>query len=173
MLVTVVRDLIRLPKADLHVHLEGSIRPRTLRELAARHGTDLPSGLVEDRFAWRDFFRVLDDPDLVDELRERRIPLEVCPGSNVATKIFGSYGDHPLPALLDAGLLVTVNSDDPGLFGCPLLGEYEACRDVYGFDDEGLAALALAGVESSFADEDLKASMRRDVEDWVAPKIGT
>lgn len=112
--------------------------------------------------------RVLEDPDLVAELRERRIPLEVCPTSNVMTKVVPSMELHPLPRLLAAGLLVTLNSDDPSMFSSPLAGEYEACRSVFGMDDDALAGLAHAGVIASFADEVTKHALAEAIDAWLA-----
>jgi len=327
-----VRDLLTLPKADLHVHLEGSMRPSTVVELAERHGVELPEGLREGRYAFRDFrhfidqwvagleclrepddfrriarefcedqaaqgvryaevsfslpehgsrladwdgpvlavlegladgarsgttcrmyvdlvrglpmelsrlalasairhradgvfavglggderhppqryrdlfrealdaglrsiphagetagpesirgaldalgadrlghgIRALEDQTLVEELRERRIPLDVCPTSNVMTRVVPSLEDHPLPRLLEAGLQVTVNDDDPSMFSSSLSDEYEVLRRVFGFGDERLAELALAGVRASFAPEPLRASLEHDVERWLA-----
>jgi adenosine deaminase len=327
-----VRDLLTLPKADLHVHLEGSMRPSTVVELAERHGVELPEGLREGRYVFRDFrhfidqwvagleclrepadfrriarefcedqaaqgvryaevsfslpehgsrladwdgpvlavlegladgarsgitcrmyvdlvrglpmelsrlalasairhredgvfavglggderhpperyrdlfrealdaglrslphagetagpesirgaldalgadrlghgIRALEDPTLVEELRERRIPLDVCPTSNVMTRVVPSLEDHPLPRLLEAGLHVTVNDDDPSMFSSSLSDEYEVLRRVFGFRDEGLAELALAGLRASFAPEPLRASLEHDIERWLA-----
>ena len=112
--------------------------------------------------------RVLEDPHLVAELRERQIPLEVCPTSNVMTKVVPSMELHPLPRLLGAGLLVTLNSDDPSMFTSPLAGEYEACRSVFGLDDDALAALAHAGVLASFADEPMKRELAEAIDAWLA-----
>jgi adenosine deaminase len=112
--------------------------------------------------------RVLEDPDLVAELRDRQIPLEVCPTSNVMTKVVPSMDLHPLPRLLEAGLLVTLNSDDPSMFSSPLAGEYEACRTTFGMDDTALAALAHAGVAASFADGDTKRGLADAIAAWLA-----
>jgi len=68
--------------------------------------------------------RCLEDADLVAELRERQIPLEVCPTSNVCLGVAPSFAEHPLPRLLDAGLYVTLNSIDPPMFGTTLTDEY-------------------------------------------------
>jgi adenosine deaminase len=327
-----VRDLVRLPKTDLHLHFQGAVRVSTLRDLATKYGRDLPSGLAGDRYTWRDFFdflvqygvvagslqqpadyhrvaleicedqasqgvryaevtlsivghamahgdwdgpvaaaldafeegfdrfgttcrlvldhprgfpieyaegvldtsithrdrgvvgiglggpeaqsgapvaavfqralaeglhslphageamgpesirealdllgaerlghgfRILEDADLVEEVRERGVPLEVCPTSNVALRIVSSIDEHPLPQLIDAGLVVTLNSDDPAMFSSPVLGEYEVARRVFGVDDEGLAGLARAGVRASYADEVTKQQMESGIDEWL------
>lgn len=112
--------------------------------------------------------RCLGDEDLVAELRERQIALDVCPTSNVMTQVVRSIEEHPLPQLLDAGLNVTLNSDDPSMFHAGITGQYELARDVFGLSDERLAALALAGVRASFAEEALKGSLDRDVRAWLS-----
>lgn len=326
-----VRDLTTLPKVDLHVHLEGSILPATLVEVAARNGTTLPSGLTDGRYRFRDFpdfiaqwtaamrclrtaedfrriafefsrqqgsegvryaepffslpehgmnlgqwdspleavvegleagrefgvtcrvivdvirgipmeaserglaaalrfrdrgvvgiglggnervppaayaalfdrarkeglhtvahageaagpesiraaidvlgaerighgIRILEDPDLVAEVRERRIPLETCPTSNVMTGVVSSIEAHPLPVLLESGLRVTVNSDDPAMFASPLSGEYEIARRVFGLSDGVLAEIARTGVEASFGPERTKRALEADMDAWL------
>jgi adenosine deaminase len=112
--------------------------------------------------------RVLDDADLVAEVRDRRIPLEVCPSSNVALGFAPSLAEHPLPVLLDAGLLVTLNTDIPAMLSVPLAAEFELARRTFGLDDAALAALAGAGVDASFADDDTKAAIHRDIDTWLA-----
>jgi adenosine deaminase len=103
----------------------------------------------------------------VDRLGELQLPLEVSPTSNVATGVVTSLRDHPLPRLLDAGLAVTLASDDPALFSSPILGEYEAARRVFGLSDEALASLARSGVRASFADEATKGEMERGIDAWL------
>jgi adenosine deaminase len=111
--------------------------------------------------------RIVEDPVLMEEVRDRRIPLEVCPTSNVMTGVVPTLEAHPLPALLDGGLVVTLNSDDPAMFGSPLVGEYEAARRVFGLDDRALADVALAGARASFADDGLKAELEAGIEGWL------
>ncbi|TDD82133.1 adenosine deaminase [Actinomadura rubrisoli] len=111
--------------------------------------------------------RVLDDPDLVAEVRERRVPLEVCPSSNVALGFAPSLAEHPLPRLRDAGLVVTVNTDIPALIGTPLATEYARVRDAFGYDDTVLADLARAGVDASFAPDATKARLHQEIDTWL------
>lgn len=331
-----MRDLLTLPKVDLHVHLEGSMRPSTVVELARRHGVELPEGLREGRYVFRDFrhfidqwvagleclrdpddfrrisrefcedqaaqgvryaevsfslpehgsrladwdgpvlavleglaegasvgitcrmyvdlvrglplelsrlalasairhredgvfavglggderhpperyrdlfrqardaglrslphagetagpesirgaldalaadrlghgIRALEDPTLLEELRERQIPLDVCITSNVSTRVVASLEAHPLPDLLAAGLHVTVNDDDPSMFSSRLGDEYARLRRVFGLTDEEIAELARAGVRASFADGSMKASLERDIDDWLSAGSG-
>jgi adenosine deaminase len=111
--------------------------------------------------------RVLDDPELVAEVRERRIPLEVCPSSNVALGFAPSLAEHPLPRLIDAGLAVTLNTDIPAAIDTPLTTEYERARAAFGLDDTTLAGFATAGVDASFASESLKARLRTEIAAWA------
>jgi adenosine deaminase len=110
--------------------------------------------------------RCLDDPALVERLQRLQIPLEVCPTSNVATGAVPSMAEHPLPRLLDAGLAVTLCSDDPGMFASPVLGEYEVARSRFGMDDDALADLAAAGVRASFAPASLQAALLDEIAEW-------
>ncbi|MFI0411855.1 adenosine deaminase [Actinomadura sp. 3N508] len=112
--------------------------------------------------------RVLDDPDLVAEVRERQIPLEVCPSSNVALGFAPSLEDHPLPRLLDAGLIVSLNTDIPALINTPLATEYARVRDAFGYDDRTLAGLARAGVEASFAPSSTKSQLHLGISAWLS-----
>lgn len=94
--------------------------------------------------------RCLEDPTLVDELRDRGIALEVCPSSNVALGIVSSLADHPLPRLLAAGLRVSLASDDPTLFATDLVDEYVRCAIAFGWSSAELRALAIASFEHAF-----------------------
>jgi len=94
--------------------------------------------------------RCVEDPALVEHLREFQIPLEVCPTSNVCLGVYPDYGAHPLRRLWDAGLWVTVNSDDPPMFGTDLNHEYEVLVDHFGFDADDLERISLNGLRASF-----------------------
>jgi adenosine deaminase len=95
--------------------------------------------------------RAVEDPALVAELAERQIVLEVCPTSNVATGVYPSYADHPLGALRDAGVRVTLASDDPPYFGATIAGEYAVARERFGFEEEELVGITRVAVAASFA----------------------
>ncbi|MEV0597302.1 adenosine deaminase [Nonomuraea cavernae] len=107
--------------------------------------------------------RVLDDDTLVEEVRERRIPLEVCPTSNVLLGFVPSLREHPLPLLHAAGLVVTVNTDGE----TALAGEYTRLREVFGYGDAELAGFARASIDASFADEAIKERLRAEVDRWL------
>jgi len=103
--------------------------------------------------------RAIEDPGLVREIAARGITLECCPTSNVATGVFPSYAEHPLRRLRDAGVRVTLGSDDPPYFGATIGGEYEVARRHFGFDDAELRQLTRDAIEASFAGEELKADL--------------
>lgn len=94
--------------------------------------------------------RCLEDPELVARLRRERIPLTVCPLSNVALHVVDRLEDHPLPRLLAEDLVVTVNSDDPAYFGGYVGDNYAACAQALGWDQTHLTGLAANSIEASF-----------------------
>ena len=108
--------------------------------------------------------RSLEDPDLVDRLRRDRIPLTVCPLSNVALRVVDRVADHPLPEMMEQGLLVSVHSDDPAYFGGYVGENYVALADDLGFGEQRLATLAANSIESSFLDEVRKQQLLSEVE---------
>ncbi|MBX7219304.1 MAG: adenosine deaminase [Blastocatellia bacterium] len=97
--------------------------------------------------------RSIEDPQLVEFLVENRIPLEICPTSNLCTGVFPSYNAHPLRTLFEAGVEITLGSDDPPLFGSSLLDEYRHAAEDFGFSREELFQLALNGIRYSFLPE--------------------
>lgn len=96
--------------------------------------------------------RCLEDSDLVVRLRESQMPLTVCPLSNVYLKVVDRLVDHPLPALLDAGLNVSLNSDDPAYFGGGMLNNFAACHEAFGWDRDTFRHLARNSVNAAFMD---------------------
>ncbi|WP_255410875.1 adenosine deaminase [Blastococcus sp. TF02A-26] len=112
--------------------------------------------------------RALEDPGLVAELRDRGVPLEVCPSSNVALGLVPSLAGHPLPQMLAAGLVVTLSTDVPSATGATLAGEYAAVRDAFGWDDDVLAGLARASVDASFAPAATRARLRAGIDAWLS-----
>jgi adenosine deaminase len=100
--------------------------------------------------------RCLEDKELVERLRRDRIPLTVCPLSNVKLRIFDRIETHSIARLLDAGLCVTVNSDDPAYFGGYINDNFRAVRDAHQIDRAGLFQLAGNSFIASFLDEAAK-----------------
>jgi len=128
---------------------------------AAEHG-----GPAEVVFAIENFqaqriqhgIGVMSDPAAVAMLVERGIPCDVCPGSNLALHAVASAEDHPLPQMLDAGITVTIGTDDPPMFQTNLLDDYQRAWDWCGLDETGLAQLARNSIEASFAPSTDKAA---------------
>ena len=104
------------------------------------------------------------DPKLLAHLAEHGIPLEVCPTSNVCTRSVPSLAAHPLPALVAAGVPVSVNSDDPPMFGTTINNEYAVAAGLLGLDPRGLADLAGAAVRHSFLDQAGKQDLLAEIE---------
>jgi aminodeoxyfutalosine deaminase len=109
----------------------------------------------------------VEDPALLAHLAETGIPLEVCPSSNVATRAVAAIADHPITAFVDAGVTVTVNSDDPPMFGTSLNREYEIAADLLGLDEAGVADLARTAVRASFAEESVKTRVLAEVDAYA------
>lgn len=100
--------------------------------------------------------RSLEDPDLVRRLASEQIPLTVCPFSNVALQVVQDLADHPLPRMLDAGLNVSINSDDPAYFGGYVGDNYVGVQSALGIDHDTMALLAANSIRSSFISDDHK-----------------
>ncbi|GAA2699735.1 adenosine deaminase [Micromonospora olivasterospora] len=108
------------------------------------------------------------DPELLVYLAERRIALEVCPTSNVRTRAVASLDEHPLPRLVEAGVLVTVNSDDPPMFGTTLNDEYAVAARLLGRGPDGVAALARDAVAASFLAPAEKERIAAEIDAYLA-----
>jgi aminodeoxyfutalosine deaminase len=106
------------------------------------------------------------DSALLEYLAAHDVPLEVCPSSNIATKALAAHDEHPIAAFRDAGVTITVNSDDPSMFGTSLNQEYEIAARLLGLDADGIADLARAAVRASFAEPEAKAALLRDIEHY-------
>jgi adenosine deaminase len=108
--------------------------------------------------------RCLEDPALVAELRRRQIPLEVCPTSNVCLKVVPDLASHPLPKLLEEGLYVTLNSDDPPMFNTTLTAEYQKTAEAFGFDADAIEKLVFNALHASFLPDARKQEMEREMQ---------
>jgi aminodeoxyfutalosine deaminase len=108
------------------------------------------------------------DPSLVAHLAERGIPVEICPTSNLRTRVVASMEEHPLPRLLAAGVPITLATDDPGMFHTDLDREYLLCHEVFGIDRAGLAELARMGARAAFCSESRRAELLAAI-DRAAP----
>ncbi len=110
----------------------------------------------------------IEDPELLEFLAERQLALEVCPTSNVRTRAVARIEEHPLPRLVEAGLLVTINSDDPPMFGTTLNDEYAVAARLLGLGPQGVAALARTAVTASFLDPVSKQRIAGEIDAYLA-----
>lgn len=106
--------------------------------------------------------RSKEDPQLMRFLQHSQMPLEMCVGSNLSTKVVESLGSHPIKEYFDNGLMVTVNSDDPTMFNTSITQEYELLVKKLGFTLADIKRLTLNGVNSSFLTDEEKQHMRDD-----------
>ena len=112
--------------------------------------------------------RAIDDPQLIDYLVEQRLPLEVCPTSNFCTGSVPSLAEHPLPALVSAGVTVSINSDDPTMFATTLSDEYAIAAGLLELDVTGVAELARSAIRCSFLDAAHQAVLLAEIDDYLA-----
>ncbi|MCC7228879.1 MAG: adenosine deaminase [Fimbriimonadaceae bacterium] len=110
--------------------------------------------------------RCQEDPALVDELRKRQVPLEVCPSSNVCLGVFPSLVDHPIKQLLDQGLYVTLNSDDPPMFGTTLTDEFARVSETFNLDFEACRSFSVRAADAALVDTTRKAELRAEIDSW-------
>jgi adenosine deaminase len=108
--------------------------------------------------------RSLEDPELVARLSRERVPLTVCPMSNVALQVVDDLTRHPLPAMIGAGLIVSINSDDPAYFGGYIGDNYRGARDELRLDDATITDIARNSINSSFLDDAKKGALLADLE---------
>lgn len=151
---------------------------RTAGELGyhrvAHAGEEGPAGYIADALDLLGAERIdhgvrcLDDPALVARLARDQVPLTVCPLSNVRLRVVDRPEDHPLRRMMDAGLLVSVNSDDPAYFSGYLTENYTAMAEALELDAAQLARLAAASFEASFLPRERKEALLTEVERYAA-----
>ena len=112
--------------------------------------------------------RSVEDPSVIDLLLEREVTLEVSVTSNVYTRATPSLELHPLPRLVEAGVRVTINSDDPAIFDTTLTGEYELVQSTFGLTVADFRRMNLHAVDAAFVDEARRQSVRRMIEQGYA-----
>ena len=110
--------------------------------------------------------RCVEDPKLVDRLREEQIPLTVCPLSNVRLRVFDTIRDHNLKRMLDLGLCVTVNSDDPAYFGGYVDENFRAVQEGLGVTRDDIHRLAKNSFQASFLDVGEKQRLSNELDDY-------
>jgi aminodeoxyfutalosine deaminase len=110
---------------------------------------------------------ITQDPELLAHVVENRIPVEVCPTSNLATRAVARLEDHPVREMYAAGAVVTINSDDPPMFGTTLTREYELAAELLELDESGTAELARTAVRSSFLDDSGKRALLEEIDQYA------
>jgi len=131
----------------------------------AHAGEEGPASYISEALDVLDICRVdhgvacLQDAELVERLRESQIPLTVCPLSNVRLKVVEAMTDHPLPAMLEQGVKVTLNSDDPAYFGGGVLDNYIACFEAFDWDRDLFKQLAGNAIDVAFMPEERRSDL--------------
>jgi adenosine deaminase len=115
--------------------------------------------------------RAVEDPALLRRMAEDKVACDVCPTSNVRLKAVPNLEAHPLPQMLDAGVPVTINADDPLFFGSGVAAEYELVRTAFGLADKNLAAIAHTSADVSGADERVIARIHQDIDRWLSTGV--
>tara|TARA_Y100001970_G_scaffold57759_1_gene73200 strand:- start:8076 stop:9056 length:981 start_codon:yes stop_codon:yes gene_type:complete len=144
-LFTKTFDMLKDEKFPITVHAGEWDGPDNIRNaINLLHPTRLGHGV-----------RSIEDFDLVKEIIDKDIILETCPTSNIATKIYEDYKSHPVKALFNKGVKLTVNSDDPPFFNATIQGEYKVMEDL-GLNEKELTSLTHNAIKYSFCDEENK-----------------
>jgi adenosine deaminase len=108
--------------------------------------------------------RSIEDPDLVKELVARQVTLEVCPGSNVVLGVYPDFAAHPIQKLRDAGVRVTVSTDDPPFFHTTMRREYEMLAKAFGWSEADFAEITKTALDAAFCDADTKVIVAKRLE---------
>ena len=138
-------DMLKEANFPITVHAGEWDGPENIRNaIKLLHPTRLGHGV-----------RSIEDANLVQEIIDQEIILETCPTSNIATKIYDSYENHPVKKLYDAGVKITVNSDDPPFFNATIQGEYDVMSKL-GLSNEDLKSLTRNAIQSSFLENQIK-----------------
>lgn len=106
----------------------------------------------------------INDPQLVEQIAESGIVLEVCPGSNVFLGATGNWPNHPIARLRDAGVKVTVSTDDPPFFDTDMTAEYDGLERAFGWDEDVFRALNQTALDAAFCDDDTRAKIAKKLE---------
>lgn len=103
--------------------------------------------------------RAIEDPDLVRRIADEQIVLEICPGSNVALGVFPDLASHPIKRLMDAGVAITLNSDDPPFFRTSIGAEYDQMAKTHGLNERALVEITRTSIKAGFLDTAAKAGL--------------
>ncbi|MEM8631634.1 MAG: adenosine deaminase [Pseudomonadota bacterium] len=108
--------------------------------------------------------QAIDDPALVETIAERGIVLECCPGSNVFLGVYPDWPSHPIARLRDAGVKVTVSTDDPPFFRTTMNHEFDRLADTFGWDEADFDAITRTSLEAAFCDDETRARLLKKLE---------
>jgi adenosine deaminase len=144
-LFTKTFDMLKEAEFPITVHAGEWDGPEKIRDaISLLHPTRLGHGV-----------RSIEDPSLVELIKDLDIVLETCPTSNIATKIYENYEEHPVKKLFDQNVKITVNSDDPPFFNASVAGEYEVMADL-GLSNDELISLTKNAIQSAFCNQATK-----------------
>ena len=116
--------------------------------------------------------RAIEDPGILQILKERQIPLEVNPTSNICLHVYKSLAEHPFPKLDEIGLFVTVNTDDPPLFNASLNGEYEVLANVFDYSPKDIVRIARNAFVAAGVENDVKTRLLKEFDEQAAKLLG-
>jgi adenosine deaminase len=108
--------------------------------------------------------RAIEDDALIDEILEKDVVLEVCPGSNVALGVYASLKDHPIAKLRERGVKVTVSTDDPPFFHTTMRKEFGDLSEVFGWGASDFATLNQTALDAAFCDDVTRAALQKTLE---------
>jgi adenosine deaminase len=111
--------------------------------------------------------RAIEDPKLLEYLADNQIPVELCPLSNLKTKVISTITEHPLKTFIDMGIPVSINTDDPKMFGNSLSEEYRALRDNFNFSAEAINDLIINSIQTTWLDEKEKEILSKEFKDLL------
>jgi aminodeoxyfutalosine deaminase len=149
--------------AGLHVtaHAGETCGPESIRQAIELLGAErIGHGLSAAR-----------DPNVMALLRERKVPVEVCLSSNISTGVLARVEDHPLETFLEEGLLVTLNTDDPAMFGTNLAREFEIASENFSLSRAQLVGLLLNAARASYLPEEEKRKLVEEIESAAKKEI--
>jgi adenosine deaminase len=142
------------PRIELHLHLEGGAPPGLIQQMAKEKNVErLDHGV-----------QVIQDRALVEEVIDRGITLEVCPSSNVALSIFPHIKSHPIAALTEMGVKVTVSTDDPPFSHTTMCQEYELLNDAFNWSDADFKELNKTAINAAFCDDETKVRLLKELD---------
>jgi adenosine deaminase len=111
--------------------------------------------------------RAVEDPELLRYLAEKQIPVELCPLSNLKTRVIDKIADHPVKTFINMGIPVSVNTDDPKMFGNSLSEEYQSLKDFFGFSNEEIYKLIIDSISTTWLDSSEKKLMAQKFRDEI------